>query len=197
VLTSGARWQMQLRGSTAAGEAVLTIWAGSDGMECRYHLVYEGPEVSVREIGLAWLLRPDFSRLSWKRRGQWTAYPKDHIGRLAGSALASPDAGAPVMPWPLLRDPRGSNDFRSTKYNVVRASLTNAQGVGFGVGSDGSQAVRASVEQDAVVFRVLDFSNGGGEGFLRGHYADEYRTLKPGDVLEGGAVFRLVKAPER
>jgi hypothetical protein len=195
---TGGQLRMEVRRKYSIGEATWTVETSPQGTRWRYRLVYEGPEVTVREIGLLRRLSRDFARLSWERADQWTVYPDDHIGRPIGSAWAFPKPTEETPgPWSLLPDGRGCNDFRSTKYGILCASLTNAQGLGLGVASDGTQSVRATVEPDGVVFRVLDFSNGGGEGFLRGHYAKDYRTLKPGDVLEGGAVFRLVSAPVR
>jgi hypothetical protein len=161
-------------------------------MRWRYRFTYQGPEVLVREIGLSRRLKAGFTQLTWQREGRWASYPRDHIGRPVGRALAFPNAPGGLVPWSLLPDPRGCNDFRSTRYNILRAALLDATGEGLEVLSDGTQHIRATVESDGVVLRVLDFSNGGGESFLAGHYGPSYRTLKAGDMLEGGATLRLV-----
>jgi len=174
------------RDLAASGKAELTEEQGT----WRYRFVHEGPEVLVREIGLVWRLGPECTRLTWERDGQWSVYPRGHIGRLKGTAWATPREG--VDAWGLLTDPRGCNDFRSTKYSIQRATLTDAAGAGIEVLSGGRHAVRASVEAGGVALRVLDFANGGGEGFLRGHYAKDDRLLRAGDVVEGEVTCRPI-----
>lgn len=87
------------------------------------------------ELGVAYLLDGKFDYIKWKRRGFWTTYPEDHIGRTVGSCRKNSSyrqpafAEKPDLPWseemcsyvlygrydvPM----RGSNDFRSTKENV-------------------------------------------------------------------------------
>ncbi len=87
------------------------------------------------ELGVAYLLDGKFDYIKWKRRGFWTTYPEDHIGRTVGSCRKNSSYKQPVfaekpdLPWseemcsyvlygkydvPV----RGSNDFRSTKENV-------------------------------------------------------------------------------
>jgi hypothetical protein len=171
--------------------------SGDGAITVDYELRYSGGEVGVREVGLLWSLPPGLQRLSWRRQGQWTVYPEDHIGRLVGDALAFPVLAAGKRPasWSLDPDPRGCNDFRASKYNIVEASLTEIGGAGVRVVSDGKQSVRATVvgaPATGVALRVNDFFNGGGEGFLQGHYARETRTLKPGDILTGTTHLRLL-----
>jgi len=183
------------------GSLTYTVSLFGDGsFETHYELHYRGPEAHVREIGLVWNLPASFDQLSWQRRGQWTVYPEDHIGRLVGETRAFPVEGASEQKppsWAWNTDPRGSNDFRSTKYNILEATLTNRQGLGLMILSDGTQHVRATVEGNHLALRVNDFSNGGGERFLQAHYGREYRTVKAGDVLKGTVRARLLKAEKR
>jgi hypothetical protein len=44
----------------------------------------------------------------------------------------------------------------------------------------------------AVALRVNDYFNGGGEGFLGGHYAREMRRLKAGATLTGTTHLHLL-----
>ncbi len=92
------------------------------------------------EVGLSWRLHESMQTLSWQRKGQWSSYPEDHIGRLSGTAAAHPPFGEwtpdsePAHPWRL--DERewpvfgadsiggiGCTDFRSMKAHISEASL--------------------------------------------------------------------------
>ena len=168
------------------GHVAYTAHVSGDGaITVDYEVKYTAPEVGVREVGLLWSVAPAMQRLSWRREGQWTTYPENHIGRLVGTALAM---GKRSASWSLDSDPRGCNDFRSSKYNVLEASLTDGAGAGVQVLSDGRQSVRAT----GAAFRVNDFFNGGGESFLQGQYGHDYRTLRPGDTLTGTTHLRLL-----
>ena len=191
------RWRKDL----PFGEVSYTLRVYGDGyLKADYEVHWSGAPVAVREVGLLWHLVPaDNWRLSWRRLGQWTLYPPDHIGRLVGETVAAQPLtlGKPRPDsWSLDADKRGCNDFRSTKYNITEAALTTRDGVGLRVFSDGRQSVRATVMPDGHVdFRVNDFANGGGEQFLGGQYARDQRTLKPGDVLSGSVVLQTLLTP--
>lgn len=150
-------------------------------------------EVNPRQIGMVFTLPRSFATLSWSRKGQWTVYSADHIGRLKGKAPAFPNeercgpagpASLPAQPWSRDTTALGSNDFRSTKENIHWASLTDADGEGLRVVSEGKHHVRAWVEGDSVRLLVAYYNNPGAERFFRSHAALEDRPLKPGDVIE-------------
>jgi hypothetical protein len=99
---------------------------------------------------------------------------------------------APPWPWELDSTAGGTNDFRSTKFNIYWASLTDAEGRGTEIDSDGQQNVRAWFDQDRIRLLVTDFSKGGGEPFLRlNHYGSEQKALHKGDVISGTVRLRL------
>ena len=163
--------------------------------EIAYEATYSGDPIVVREVGLKLTLPGSLHNLSWRRWGQWTVYPGDHIGRLVGEAIPFPVAEGDPRPssWSHDYDPRGCNDFRSTKYDVLEASLTDAEGRGIAVRSSGNQHIRAQVAGDEVLLYVLDFANGGGERFLRSHYQGDSRTVNPGDTVSGTVHLGLVR----
>jgi hypothetical protein len=91
------------------------------------------------EVGVSYVLTGEVDRLSWRRKGLWSAYPEDHIGRTAGVAARTGKganqqvADAPAWPWAEdekdfnlygADDPggRGTNDFRSMKEYIYFAS---------------------------------------------------------------------------
>ena len=183
------------------GKVSYSLRAYGDGyLKADYEVRWTGAQVGVREIGLLWQFPTDCRELQWRRLGQWTEYPPDHIGCLEGRTPSpgyiNSGLGGGREPWSLDVDKRGFNDFRSTKYNIIEAAVTNRDGTGLRVMSDGRQSVRATVMPDGkVTLRVNDFANGGGEQFLSGQYARDQRTLKPGDVLTGSVLVQLLPAP--
>lgn len=179
---------------------------GSGGITLGYRFEYSGPELVTREIGLLFDVPADLDILNWKHKTQWSYYPAGHIGRPEGSASAFRNAlewpkavfgQAPPWPWELDSTAGGTNDFRSTKYNIYRALLTDGKGRGMGVESDGRQNIRAWFDQDRIKLLVTDFSNGGGENLLRMvQYASEQKTLRKGDIVSGNVHLRLARGSQ-
>jgi beta-galactosidase len=160
-------------------------------------------EINPRQWGAVVSAPIRFDRLAWTRRGQWTSYPEDHIGREEGEAAARVSARPtglelrkpPVTDWRSDSNELGSNDFRSTKTNVDRAVLKSRRGEEIGFFPDTTHAVRAFVEEGAVHLLAAAFATGGGEGFFSPHFAAERRPLKPGDVIRDRVVLRFTPAP--
>ncbi len=53
-----------------------------------YDFTYTGTDVRAREVGLQFGVPLWCDKLQWRRRGEWTVYPDDHIGRNDGVAMA-------------------------------------------------------------------------------------------------------------
>jgi beta-galactosidase len=165
----------------------------SGAVEVSYDFTYTGPELNAREIGARLGLPLSHEKLSWKRQGEWSDYPADHIGRTRGTATAHARHAATFPPaWSFAEDdsPLGTNDFRSTKRNFVNASLEDAQGYGVAFISDGSQHLRASLESDRVAAFVNDWMGG---TFSRGEWRHfgRGRAIKTGDRIQGSVRLRL------
>jgi beta-galactosidase len=151
-------------------------------------------KINPRQIGLVFDLPRTFETLTWRRKGLWTYYPDDHIGRLAGSAAAFPPDGTrcnpigplqpPTHPWRHDILSHGSTDFVSTKNNILQAALQGPTGM-LQVESDGSHHVRAWVESDRIRLLVATYSNSGSEHFHVQYARDEYTPLEPGAKVEG------------
>ncbi|MGB6688931.1 MAG: glycoside hydrolase family 2 TIM barrel-domain containing protein [Terracidiphilus sp.] len=126
-------------------------------------------------LGIAYLLPDSFDKLAWKRKALWSAYPDDHIGRAEGVALRRPAhpmpayRQEPTRPWSEDTgdyfiwgksggDPGTTNDFRSLKPNIWRASL-GAENGKFRVRTeaDADLAVRASLQAGGVCFSIYNF----------------------------------------
>lgn len=148
-------------------------------------------DVNPRQWGVVFSVPSSFSTLKWSRVGLWSYYPGDHIGRLEGSAAAhnrqqlSGPAGPSVKPdcvWSEDRNELGTNDFRSTKYSIKRAALSDGN-LQLQIIGNGSVDVRAWTEPAQNRLLVAGFSNHGSEGFFRSHAEKFDRPLRMGDTV--------------
>jgi hypothetical protein len=137
------------------------------------------------ELGVSYVLTSGVDRLSWQRKGLWSAYPEDHIGRNAGVATREGKGAQQqygVKPsWPLSQDEkefilftrddpggRGTKDFRSTKENIFYSSaILGGSQVRLEALSDGNDAVR---------MEVLPASDGQTRGSVRFIVNNEYNV---------------------
>jgi len=124
---------------------------------------------SYTEAGIAYDLTGQVSELSWKRQGDYSVYPLDHIGRPEGIAEKT-RSGAndefrvkPTWPWsqdmkdfylfgPNDAGGRGTNDFRSAKTNFHYASaLIEGTSNRLRAEGDGTGSVRAAIQNDGSI----------------------------------------------
>ena len=90
------------------------------------------------EVGVKFTLPATADRLQWDRRGLWSVYPEDHIGRERGSAQRHAPEGATLWKdldhdhywndahWSIQNGPRretATNDFRSSKEYIRTAEV--------------------------------------------------------------------------
>jgi hypothetical protein len=174
----------------ARGYTEYIICDGELQVSYKYELL---KEINPRQTGLVFYFQNNFNRLEWERDGQWNYYPDDHIGRLKGEADASngnPLSGPagpsakPLQAWAFDQNEYGTNDFRSTKMNIINASLTDGF-ISVNVVSDGSQSIRCWKEDQKTKLLIASYSNMGAERFFRGHAQLLDKPLKPGDQLTG------------
>jgi hypothetical protein len=155
-----------------------------------------------RQIGVVFDLPRNFDQLSWRRRAQWSVYPDDHIGRPVGTAKAFPHGvnaeglatphTQPDWPWSQDANELGSNDFRSTKMNILTAALHAADGLAFTIASNGSQHVRAWVAGDRIHCLIADYTNEGSAGFFIEHVIPPH-PLRPGTPITAQTSLALQK----
>jgi len=106
------------------------------------------------EVGIAFDLSADVDRLTWKRKGLWSVYPDNHIGRNEGTAYRNPIPGKEYL-WPTSdkdvrlygrndeRAGRGTNDFRGSKEYIYTATAwISSNKKGIQAVSEGKDAVR-------------------------------------------------------
>jgi len=178
-----------------AGELRFRIFPDGS-LTVHYDFTYTGSDLRARETGLQFGVPLWCDRLEWKRMGEWSVYPDDHIGRNEGSAMAhaaQPQPVPPIQSFALDDTPLGTNDFRSAKRNFVFASITDTDGYGVGIQAVGSQHLRASVASDEIELNVNDWF-GGTAAVAWGEWWQNYgqgREIRSDDPNEGVAHNRL------
>jgi hypothetical protein len=138
------------------------------------------------------VLASDVDSLTWFRKGLWSAYPEDHIGRNHGSARRN-GAGTRGLPqvrpqgsWaedekdfslfgPEDSGGRGSNDFRSTKEDIYYVSAIESK-----------TGARVRIESDATDSVRLEVLGAESAGFVRLFISNlwNYRNLGNGDYMK-------------
>jgi hypothetical protein len=155
--------------------------------------------INPRQWGMVLYLPRDFDTLSWSRKGQWSVYPDNHIGRPLGTAKASA-AGRdfqfrqmPAWDWKDDQNELGSNDFRSTKSALFWAALSSKRGSGLMLVSDGTRSARAFLDGNRVGWLLADFNTGGGDLFFAAHHRMDDRPLAAGEAIKGSFTVQLVR----
>jgi len=182
----------------ARGVYVMAV-DGYGALTVRYTFEYTGKkQITVREVGLAIEVARTCDTLTWDRRAPWTEYPADHIGRAKGSAPAFRDPAGkvddpkvePTWSWSLDQTASGTADFRSTKYDILQASLRSKEGTAVSVHGVGTQAVRAAVSGNTIRLFVNDFSGSGRDQFYKASQLIRY--IEPAGKIEGVITLLLV-----
>lgn len=164
---------------------------GSGAMDVNYSFKSK-IDVNPRQWGLVFDAPQEFNNLFWNRKGRWTCYPIDHIGRTSGEAPSFYEGvpksrdprQKPLWNWSCDSNPMGCSDFRSTRRNFWFAGLNNPEGDKVTVISkDASQHWRCWLDGKKVRFLVAGFVTGGNELFLGSFYASTRKPLKRGDTI--------------
>jgi len=172
-------------------------WLGYHGKKMKY-----ADTTLAQEVGIAVMAPREMDKLTWQRKGLWSAYPDNHIGRLEGEAklyrnevFQKVEFNAPhTWDWYLDEEPEGTNDFRSMKMNYLSGSLLNKQNQGIGTISDGSQHLRALFNSNTnqMAFMVLQYVMEKPSFDDYGWKTYQLVYLKKGEKLKGTARFRLI-----
>ncbi len=184
----GEYWPQSMTTKTEGSEAVITIDAIYSPIKVRFEVRIDGngmitthyniisfPDAppaprtlpwngtnigGFSEIGLSYELSGEIDRLEWERKGLWTVYPKDHIGREKGTAVKYYN-GQDSLHWSnrnrdwqfsgaVFSSSRLTNDFRSSKEYIRKATAyKEGSKVGVQALSEEKDAVRMELASNA------------------------------------------------
>lgn len=158
--------------------------------------------INPRQIGMVFTLPADYSQLSWNRRGYWTTYPDNHIGKTKGMAVAYNDSlplcgmagptSLPLWSWSDDQTANGTNMFRSTKKNFSSVILSNGNAKNeFKVESIGKQSARCWKDGNSIKVLIAEYNNGGSDRFFNSHTRPDYKLLKKGSIIQGQIIFQI------
>lgn len=173
-----------------------TVIAPGGNVTVSYEFEYGGPAIYAQEVGFRFEVPLRLDHLSWTRQGELSWYPQDHIGALSGEVAAHSGRPAFVTPtWPYSEDdsPLGSNQYRSTKRHILNAEVKNSSGEGWQIESNGSQYLRAAVEDDRIVVFVNDWYGGSPAGI--GEFVENYgrgKALRSGEHIRSTLHLHLL-----
>ena len=156
-------------------------------------------QITPRQVGLVFSVPSGFDNLEWERKGLWSCYPEDHIGRNSGKAkafgeirLSGVSLEKPQHGWRFDANDLGCNDFRATRENIYWATLSSDKGTGILILSDGAQAFRSFVNEGNINFLVADYSSGGGDLFILKRDGLDSLKLEDGTEYSGSATIQLI-----
>lgn len=149
------------------------------------------------QYGMLFQLPRTFETLGWKRKGEFTVYVAEDIARNDGAAKlnakwlpAVEEFGRPgAKLWKDDANEMGSNDFRSTKQNILRAQLSDGNNTLL-IRSNGKQASRSWLQDEKIQLLVADYWNNGSEPFYGSPFTDGRINIK-GKTLKGSVSFSL------
>ena len=148
---------------------------GSGRIRIDYLLNIKKVDFGIRQVGVGFHLPEKYNTLRWTRKALWSVYPSDHIGRPQGEAKAfypetlynyKKKRATPIHSFAVEGNEFGSNDFRSTKHNIITSRFLADGKKALTVESNGRQHIRAWIQADHVSFLVANYSNGGNEHYL-------------------------------
>lgn len=155
-------------------------------------------DINPRQFGIVFTLDRDFDLLKWQRKGVWSYYPSNHIGRCKGEAKLYSSVYTKKNSWTIPKcewyhdqTELGTNDFRSTKSGIIESSLEDGNGNALKVLSDGSHFTRSFYEDSSLKLLVGDFNTGGNDIFYSSHHKHERRPIKKGDRVKGKVLIKI------
>lgn len=185
---------------------------GTGRMNVAFAFSWVGAPISPRQIGVVFDLSQGVERLSWKRRGQFTYYGTNDIGRNeAGDVLPRPcgtyfgfsgDACgySEATAWADDSTPMGTADFRSTRDAVLTYSLcaqpqeracVRLLGNGTVNGEPGTLSARAWLNGSSVRLLAATLSNEGGNSFTQPIAILPHVKLANGSLVNGEVTLQV------
>lgn len=124
---------------------------------------YEGHDTNIREIGVRLKMDVACNQIRWRRWSEWGVFPDASISRTKGSANAwrkgqtgpDKDGVTPEWPWSQDQTAMGTSDFRSIKFHVYDAALTNKVGGGARVVANADAHFRTSMDKGCSWMHII------------------------------------------
>ena len=194
----GIKITMNVSYSKAKGRQ--TYFFSKDGnLTTEYEITYNGNDTLPRQFGLMMQVNKSFDKLGWTRKGDFSLYPPDDIGRNEGMALLDAVHHQSIEEWGVVpknawkddANDLGSNDFRSTKRMITEASLTDKNGISITVLSDGKQSSRSWLQDGKIYWLIADYNNNGSERFYGTPHSNGRIKLKKNHILKGKLIFNI------
>lgn len=168
-------------------------------LKVRYEMEYQKSDIPVYQYGLMMELPLTFNELNWHREGPFSYYPQNHIGRNKGFAKLNANNvyeaeayGKPLAAdWKDDENTLGSNDFRSTKANIISAELKQHTQSKVKVISNGRQASRSWKQDLHIQWLIADYTNNGSEPFYGSPHSNDRLTLRKGDKIKGSLLLKI------
>ncbi len=163
-----------------------------------YEVQYKGEDTMPRQYGLLMQLPKQYDKLSWQRKGAFSIYPANDIGRTEGSAMLNTKHLSSVEEWGKVPEgdwkddanDLGSNDFRSTKRNIYNTSIYDKDNSGIEILSDGTQSSRCWLQDEQIQLLAADYNNRGSEPFYGSPFTNGQTNIS-NKILKGKMVFRI------
>jgi beta-galactosidase len=158
------------------------LHADLSGGRFDYGLTWSGPKSDVFELGWVFKLPKGVERFSWDRKGAWSYYPSDHVGRPAGTA--TPDSTRLDV---TRVDRPDAFDFNSTKFDCNWASLTDRADRGLCLQFTPEQRhhVRGGLALGGECTLIVNRCYSPPRDISSNIVPDLYTTLKKGDEVSG------------
>jgi beta-galactosidase/beta-glucuronidase len=164
-----------------------------------YEITVAAKEIHPRQYGMLLQLPKQMENLSWNRKGEFSIYPEYDIARTEGAATLNANrlyeaeewGKMPAGAWKDDANILGSVDFRSTKTQILKGTLTDKNGNGLTVYGNGTQAWRSWLQDECIHLLIADYSNTGSERFYTTPFTTGRITVKEKNVLKGEITFEL------
>jgi beta-galactosidase len=194
---SGLKFSMDITYTDCKGKQTY-LFTNDGKLITEYEVQYTKADISPYQYGLMLQLPKSFDQLIWKRKGEFSTYPRNDIARTEGTAKLNAKNTAGVEEWGVVpkgdwkddANELGCNDFRSTKRYIQNVSLQNNNGDVVKVLSDATQASRSWLQDERMNWLIADYCNNGSEPFYSSPHSDGRIKIKD-NVLKGKLVLIL------
>ncbi len=159
----------------------------------------ESAKIAPYQYGMLFQLPTSYDTLKWKRKGDFTVYNENDISRNEGKTSLNAKwfpgveefGKVPANAWKDDANEMGSNDFRSTKANILTAELLDKAGDGLKVNSNARQSSRSWLQDGSIQLLIADYSNRGSEPFYASPFTDG-RIEGATKTLKGTVQFEFI-----